>query len=112
MGWLETYPHSVFASVILVDNKIMLWKVGEYTLHSGYRIDLSKCSYEEKEFVVNNDDEHNDVFEKLSKDWFRQWKMHEKHQGGTPFDDEPKIGDTINIGGHQLEIVSTLKKGS
>ena len=28
MGWLETYPHSIFASALLSDGKLIAWNVG------------------------------------------------------------------------------------
>ena len=106
MGWSETYPHSIFVSVILVDNKIADWKIGQHTLSTGCLIDTTKCDYKEKEFVVNSNKEHNKVFEKDSIDWLRQWKVHEKYRGHSPFDDiELRAGDIISFGNHEMKII-------
>lgn len=83
---MNEYPHSVIASVVLVDNKIMDWAVGHDSLASKYVIKASdKCRIEEKEFVVHSLNENNKVFRKDSKEWMKQWKIHEKFDGFEPF---------------------------
>ncbi|MEK4355173.1 hypothetical protein MKX41_30760 [Paenibacillus sp. FSL R5-0475] len=76
--WLDVYPHEVHASVILKNDKIKIWKVGERKLSGSYKIDDLKTrhpeySYHEITWVVNNRDEHNAVFAKHARDWYRQW---------------------------------------
>lgn len=28
-GWLETYPHKIYASVLILDGKVVDYKIGE-----------------------------------------------------------------------------------
>ncbi len=84
--WLDTYPHTVYASVILKDNKIVVWKVGQYSC-KDYLFDPNIYTVQEQAFVVNSSEEHNRVFEKDAKDWFRQWDLHEDFRGMSPFED-------------------------
>lgn len=89
--WADTWPHVVVASVILKDNKIIFWKIGESSLKNSFSIealikDHPRYSYQEKKWTVNNDDEHNDIFYKYSREWFKQWEVHEDHVGCSPFE--------------------------
>ena len=93
INWCDTYPHIIVASVILKDNKIKLWKVGQNRLRDTYDIEGTikihpAYSYEEKEWIVFNDLDHEKVFIEDSKKWFKQWEHHEKHLGGSPFEDD------------------------
>ena len=106
--WCDTYPHIIIASVILKDNKIKLWKTGQNALKDKYDIENTvlnhpKYSYQEKEWTVYNDLEHEKVFNSYSKDWFKQWELHEKHLGGSPFEDDSS---------EEYEIIKTLKVGN
>jgi hypothetical protein len=81
MAWFEEYPHKVYASVLLLDNKIENWKVGGHPKRdpgefSGFwkRDRLSDYSSEYTEFIVNNEDEHRKAFEELAPEWFKQWE--------------------------------------
>jgi len=69
--WSDIYPHNLFASVSLIDNKITGWKVSDRI------IDWSSNHYgggiiKYIKFVVNTGEEHNDVFENLAHEWFKQ----------------------------------------
>jgi len=88
--WCDTWPHVIVASVILKDNRIMLWKVGENRLSDKYNIEglireHPEYSYKEKEWIVNNGGVNNKVFYECLKKWFNQWKLHEDHMEGSPF---------------------------
>jgi len=94
MHWSDTYPHELYANVLLLDGKIECWKTGS-TKAEGYwpfkswwkpnRLRLSNSdpheewtmgdyTVESKTWIVNNDQEHNDVFAIHSKEWYRQWE--------------------------------------
>lgn len=84
MAWHDEYPHSLYASVSLVDNKITGWKI------SNNILDWSSRNYgggivEYTEFVVNDDKEHGEVFYKLGHEWFKQWEIADNFRGGKPY---------------------------
>ncbi|WP_405173783.1 hypothetical protein [Paenibacillus sp. FSL H8-0260] len=84
--WLDVYPHEVHASVILKNDKIKIWKVGERKLSGSYKIDdlktqHPKYSYHEITWAVNNQDEHNAVFAKHAREWYRQWQHADEFKG-------------------------------
>lgn len=113
--WCDTYPHIIMASVILKDNKIKLWKVGQNPLKDKYNIDAlikshPEYSYQEKEWTVFNDLGHNKVFDEHSKNWFKQWKLHEDYVGEGPFE-ECKIDLSKAFSG-RFEVIKPLKIGN
>lgn len=94
MEWHDEYPHKLYASVLLDENnEILNWKVGNYfwrepadtrmTYEDLKKIDKLKTIY--KEFVVNNNNEHNRVFYIDSKEWFKKFKISPKHYGAAPY---------------------------
>ncbi|MBX4267171.1 hypothetical protein [Clostridium estertheticum] len=94
--WLNTFPHKIYATTILKDNKIIYWKVGQNRLKDTYNIEnLIKnhpsYSYEEHCFEVNTSTEHKNIFQIESVEWFRQFGLHEKFKGISPFDNNFKI---------------------
>jgi hypothetical protein len=111
--WLDTFPHKICASVILKNNKIKFWKVGENPLKDKYNIpalekEHPEYSYKEQYFEVNNKFEHNVVFEVEAVEWFRQWDLHEDFKGSSPFVQEKFEG---LIGG-RYQIISPIKTGN
>lgn len=76
--WVESYPHKVYASILLLDNKIIDYLIGEHywkspcnvTLYGqiSYR-DLLRCETKYTFWKVNNNKEHREVFETLAKEW-------------------------------------------
>jgi len=87
--WVDTYPHKVYASVLLLDGKIYNYKIGQnYWEHPGevkmritdfHKID--RMTVEHTYFEVNNDQEHRDAFAVLAVNWFKNWEIHEDHVG-------------------------------
>lgn len=114
--WCDTWPHDIYASVLLKDNKIKLWKVGQNKLSDSYNTSAlaeqhPEYSYKEICFTVNNNDEHNNAFDVLSREWFKQWEVHEDFRGINPHDPpEFKPGDVLI--GTRFEIVKPLKEGN
>jgi hypothetical protein len=83
MAWHDEYPHSIFASVGLINNKITGWKTGDRI------IDINSSHYrggkiEWTEFIVNNQDEHNEAFN-LAHEWFKQWEIADNFRGNKPY---------------------------
>ena len=98
MAWHDEYPHSVFASVLLLDGKIESWKIGNPAKKSPmdfsafWKLDrLEDYTSEFKEFVVNNSEEHEEVFHFLGHEWFRQWPIAENFHGSKPYLEEAKM---------------------
>lgn len=94
--WVDTYPHTVYASVLLKNNKIINWKIGErkwtHPLDMSRKIkvpfnmdDYKDETVEHTAFEVNNSKEHNEAFSKLAREWFRQWELHEEFYGQSPY---------------------------
>lgn len=97
MAWHDEWPHKVYASVLLLDGRIEEWKIGnppktEPLDFKAYwkRDRLADYRAEFTEFVVNNDQEHDDAFRKLAPEWFRQWELAEDFHGSPPYD--PRLG--------------------
>ncbi|GAA4879488.1 hypothetical protein GCM10023310_69570 [Paenibacillus vulneris] len=104
--WIDEYPHELHANVLLLDNKIECWKVGDTKADEGYwpfksrwKVDRMKTinmgSYdvmglgdykvETKTWTVNNRQEHNDVFTLHSKEWFKQWEHADDYKLGRAY---------------------------
>ncbi|SNR95993.1 hypothetical protein SAMN05446037_1002101 [Anaerovirgula multivorans] len=92
--WSDIYPHNVNASVLLLDGKIYNWKIGNQWWEDPAYVKVRLSDYIEKKdrftvknkaFQVNNDFEHNRIFEHDAKEWFKQFEIHEKHIGSPPF---------------------------
>ena len=89
--WVETYPHEVHASVLLLDNKIENWKIGERARSSPFdwkmRVSdfdkLSEFRCETKSWTANDPKEHEEVFTKHAPEWFKRWE-HADSYGGRP----------------------------
>ncbi|UED72129.1 hypothetical protein [Brevibacillus sp. HD3.3A] len=87
--WSDTYPHNVYASVLLLDEKIYNYKVGgsywktplEVKMRYSDFDKIDRMTVEHTYFEVNNSEEHNAAFEVLARDWFKKWEIHENHIG-------------------------------
>lgn len=94
--WVETYPHTVYASVLLKDGKITNWKIGQRRWEHNmdmtrmFKLPFNLADYEGEtvestSWEVNNDKEHNEVFESLAREWMKQWEVHEECNGNPPY---------------------------
>lgn len=81
--WIETYPHKIYASVLILDDKVMDYKIGErkwehiydVTLRGQIEIkDLDRCKVKNTCWEVNNINEHGIVFNVLAKEWIEEQK--------------------------------------
>lgn len=87
--WVDTYPHKVYASVLLLDGKIYNYKIGEdywkHPLEVKMRFSdfekIDRMTVEHTYFEVNNVEEHNAAFKVLAREWFKSWEIHEDHIG-------------------------------
>jgi len=93
MAWHDKWPHKVCASVLLLDGKIEGWKTGyppkkEPGEFRAYwkRDRLSDYTVEYTCFEVNNNQEHNEAFRKLAREWFRQWELADDLRGSAPYE--------------------------
>jgi hypothetical protein len=82
--WSDIYPHTLYASVSLIDNKITGWKVSDRIMdidsnhYGGGKIKNAK-------FIVDNLEEHNDVFSKYAPRWFSIWELADNFRGFKPY---------------------------
>ena len=80
MAWHDEYPHSVWASVLLLDNKIENWKIGGHKrdvgtwTHYWKRDRLGDYIVVNKEFTANNQEDHERIFERDGKDFINNWE--------------------------------------
>jgi hypothetical protein len=88
MSWHDTYPHSLFASVLLLDGKIESWKVVNYPKKHPFdfkadwkRDRLNDYTCQWTEFVANDAEEHNRIFQELAPAWFKQWPHADDYWG-------------------------------
>ena len=89
------YPHRIFASVVLLDGKIISWKVvnyrwtkeniGRYNHPYLVYANYTKIKIRTKSFIANNTDQHNKIFQHTVKKFFKQFKIHEKFDGIKPY---------------------------
>lgn len=90
---------TIYASALLVDNKIKFWKISGHpkrTVGDFYKafyysgenmsnfIDKDNVTVEVTEFV-ETDDNSNEIFNVLAPKWFSQWEMIENYKGSSPF---------------------------
>ena len=90
------YPHRVFASVVLVDGKIVNWKTGNTRWTKANYANFSQpyIVYDEnveitirsKSFIVKNRKQHNHAFEVLASRFYSQFKLHEGYNLAKPYD--------------------------
>lgn len=86
-AWFDLYPHSIWVTAFLYKGKIFDYNIGQLPKDSFSRTvilnsDEDKdrafnCTTETKEFIVNNGDEHNNVFSVLAFDWLDQFEKEE-----------------------------------
>lgn len=100
--WANKYPHKICVSVILKSNKIMNWKIGQFSLKDKYNIDLliekdPEYSFQEHYFEAKNDKEHNNIFEIISRNWLKRWELHQEFVGESPFVCTLKAGDIVSF---------------
>ncbi|UUV46038.1 hypothetical protein [Bacillus phage vB_BanS-Thrax3] len=97
--WVDTYPHDVYASVLLLDGKIYNWKIGNRYWESPFHVKMRYADFDKIDrmevhhtsFTVNNSTEHSYAFEVLSRKWFKQWDIHEDRLGAPPYDENVKM---------------------
>lgn len=91
---------NIYASALLVDNKIKFWRVGEsqktsiadfykdyYYTKSSMTDDLNKPNVRvvNKIFSVKNDRERNRVFMELAPNWFANYELTRNYKGSLPY---------------------------
>lgn len=106
--WVDEYPHSLYASVLLdEEEKILNWKVGNYyykepemwKMYYSQFQRAKKFTVQFKEFIVDDSFEHNKVFEIDSKEWFKQFELAKDHIGASPFEED----DFFNCEGVEVQ---------
>jgi hypothetical protein len=90
--WHEQYPHMVYASVLLLDDKIENWKIGGHKKDNPmewtnfWKMDrINDYTAECKGFEVNTPEEHEAVFIELAHEWFKQWPLADDYRLMKPY---------------------------
>ena len=84
--------NKLYASAVLIDNKIYAWKVGttkwETWGHATMVIPppVGPIKLIINEFCYDNFKEYNRIFEVLASEWFSQWGIHEQFRGFKPYE--------------------------
>jgi len=91
----DRYPHRIFASALLIDGKLVNWKVSNKrwtksnigcSNQPGYVLkNWDKIKIRSKSFIVNSSEEHSKVFEKKSVKFYKQFKLHPKYNLIKPY---------------------------
>ena len=81
MAWHDNYPHFVYQEVLLLNGKIIDWKISGSPKRSpifwSFKFPIKKealgnMSVETNVIEVNNEKEHNDAFNNY--EWFKQFE--------------------------------------
>jgi len=91
-SWVEIYPHYIYASVLLKDNKIINWKIGkekwENPLEVTRIINVPYVSQDHEDehlvstyWIAENSKDHTKIFDNLAKEWLKQWKSYGEYKG-------------------------------
>jgi hypothetical protein len=91
--WVDGYPHDVYASALLLNNKIYNWKIGQrywknpfdMTWHFPLPNNMDDFTVKTNKWMVNTPQEHEEVFQKHAREWFKQWNVHEGYIGSSPY---------------------------
>ena len=79
-SWLNTYPHKIYASVLIFEGKVIDYKIGQNYWEDVYNVtlrgqisvrDLFRSKVLNTYWEVNSEKEHQEVFEKLAKEWVK-----------------------------------------
>ena len=89
------YPHRIFASVVLLDNKIMNWKIVNYRWTKKNMGDskqqliiydyLDKITVRSRSFIAHSPKEHSKIFKVKARKFFKQFEIHEWFRGMKPY---------------------------
>ncbi|MGE6599686.1 hypothetical protein [Bacillus proteolyticus] len=91
--WVDTYPHDVYASVLLLDGEIYNWKIGQRYWKSPWGMtwrfplpeSMDKFTVETNKWTVNTPKEPEEVFQNHAREWFKQWEVAEGYVGSNPY---------------------------
>lgn len=76
--WLETFPHKVYASVLVLDGKAVDYKIGQNYWENSSHVtlrgqitfeELKRCETRYTFWEVNSQEEHEEIFEKIAVKW-------------------------------------------
>lgn len=86
------YPHRIFAYALLLNGEIGNWWVGEFVLgfddniYDIWEIDrVSDYKMIKTSWEVRASEEYDRVFNILSAEWFKQWKVLKGFKGFRPY---------------------------
>lgn len=88
------YPYDVHASVALLDNRIVNWRVGGSPWVNAYVITfrgefdfnrIEEVEIKSVAFTVTEEGEHAKAFDEDAKEWFRQWEVADSFKYGKPY---------------------------
>lgn len=76
--WINTYPHTIYANVLMLDGKIIDYSIGEHcwnsindiTLRGQVTLDeLMKCNIKHKSWEANTQIEHSNIMSYDAPGW-------------------------------------------
>ena len=92
---IELNIEKVYATVVLLDGKIIKWNIAKSQHISGqFQHPNPNITIESKEFLVRTKNEYTYVFEFKAPHWISQWNYHPKFTGNTPY--ERPLGSLFN----------------
>ena len=83
------YPRTIYASVLLLDNKIELWKVSgnekrhplDFSNPYWKRNRLEEYTIQTTSWEAKDASENHEVFQVKATEWFQQWEHAEDYKG-------------------------------
>ena len=79
--WLEKYPHRIYASVLILDGKIVDYKIGQDHWEGTFQVtlrgqisfdDLLRSETRYTFWEVHTSEEHENVFNNLAQAWIQK----------------------------------------
>ncbi|MFJ8528505.1 hypothetical protein [Bacillus sp. NPDC094106] len=92
-SWIDTYPHDIHASVLLLNAEIHNWKIGErcwthpFAMKWSYPFpdNIDKFSVKTHTWTVHTPEEHSKVFQEFAPEWMKQWAVAKDYVGHMPY---------------------------
>lgn len=88
---MDTYPQTIYANVLLYQDKIINWNIGLNplnlaTLTVPYPIqkDQETLRVETQSFIAQNKEEYHEIFQTTAPKWIFGWAFHKMFNGMIP----------------------------
>lgn len=80
-SWLDTYPHKIYASVLVFEGRVVDYKIGQNYWEDVYNVtlrgeisiaNLFKSKVKHTFWEVNSEEKHQEVFNTIAKKWIEK----------------------------------------